>query len=500
MKLRTVACQMTIAALTALAIPICVAAQESQSAVQRSEGQHHRYKLVDIGTFGGPNSYFTFITQTLNPHGSATGFADTSTALNPPFCLVDCFASHAFVWKDGVVTDLGSLPGETGFSGPNGINARGVVAGSSFNGRFDPALGLPYFEAVVFRDGQVIDLGTFGGPLSYSAAINDRDQVVGFALNSTPDSFDLGDSCENYPMPSQMHAFIWKDGVKQDMGTLGGTDSCALFVNDTGQATGVSFTDTVVNPTTGVPTIHPFIWDGEQMRDLGSLGGTLAFANGINSRGQIAGASTLAGDQTFDAFVWDKGRFTDLGNLGGSFLEVVGFNDSGELVGQALLPDNATFHAFAAKNGKVIDLGTLGGNPCSHAIHSNSKGQIVGYSDDCFGNNSLAFLRQNGLMLDMNTLVDQSSGLTLTVGISINDRGEITAQGALANGDQRAVVLIPCDEEQGDREGCEDQSAGAGVVRQEPPSRNVSGPTPRPPAWRRMSRFHMSENVTGPKN
>ena len=50
---------------------------------------------------------------------------------------------------------------------------------------------------------------------------------MGFALNATPDSFDLGDFCQNYPMPNQMRAFIWRDGIKKDMGTLGGTDSCA---------------------------------------------------------------------------------------------------------------------------------------------------------------------------------------------------------------------------------------------------------------------------------
>ena len=492
MNFETVKLTTVIALLGLVAIPTLTA--------QARGAEHSRYKLIEISPLGGPNSYFTFITQPLNKHGVAAGFADISIPLNPPFCLVDCFASHAFVWRDGVVIDLGALPDQVGFSGPNGINARGVVAGSSSNGGFDPVLGLPYFDAVVFKDGQVIDLGTFGGPLSYSAAINNRDQVVGFALNSTPDSFDLGDSCENYPMPTQMRAFIWKDGMKQDMGTLGGTDSCALFINDRGQITGVSFTDSIVNSTTGIPTIHPFLWEDETMKDLGSLGGTLAFANGINSRGQIAGASTLAGDQTLDAFVWDKEGFTDLGNLGGSFLEVVGFNDAGQLVGQALLPDNATFHAFAVKKGKkMTDLGTLVGNPCSHAIHSNSRGQIVGYSDDCQGNNSLAFLWENGRMVDMNTLVGHSSGLTLTFGVSINERGEITAQGALANGDERAVVLIPCDHEHGDLEGCEDESAGAGVVRQAPASRSTSRMSSMP-AWRRMSRFHLRDTIAGPRN
>jgi uncharacterized membrane protein len=281
-----------------------LAAQESQEALPQG---HIRYKLVRIETFGGPNSYFMFVSQTLNNTGIATGSADTPSTLSPPFCLNDCFATHAFEWKDGRVIDLGALA-EVGASFPNAINARGVVAGVSLNGGFDPALGLPYFDAVVFKDGRVIDLGTFGGPLSYAAAVNDRDEVVGFALNSTPDAFDLGDFCQNYPMPTQMRAFVWKDGVMQDIGTLGGTDSCALFVNNRRHAAGVSFTNSIVNANTGLPTIHPFLWNGETLMDLGSLGGTLAFTNGINDRGQVAGASTLAGDRTFDAFIWEKGK------------------------------------------------------------------------------------------------------------------------------------------------------------------------------------------------
>jgi probable HAF family extracellular repeat protein len=463
----------TAAVLSILLATSAVFAQEHR-ADQEQGKEHRRYKLIEVDTFGGPNSYFIFISRPLNKHGVAAGMADTPAAVNPPLCLVDCFLTHAFLWKHGDITDLGALPG-IGGSFVNDINAKGVVTGMSLNGRTTPVFGgLPLFDAVVWKDGELTDLGTFGGPASYAGAINDHDQVVGFALNSTPDSFDLGSSCQNFPMPTQMHAFIWHQGFLRDLGTLGGTDSCALFLNQRGQVAGNSFTNSIVNPGTGRPTLHPFLWDGDEMKDLGTLGGTLAFANGINNRGQIAGASTLAGDSAFHAFLWDKGKLTDFGTLGGSFVEVIGLNETGEMVGQAQLPNSQTLHAFLAKNGVMTDLGTPDANTCSAAISINVKGQIVGSSDDCSGNNGRALLWEKGHMIDLNAFVPSYSALTLTQAALINDRGEIAAQGILPNGDQRAVLLVPCNDEESDGDSCNGDEDGAST------SFEVTGATTAP--------------------
>ena len=114
------------------------------------------------------------------------------------------------------------------------------MAGVSLN-HLDPVTLFPVFTAVVWKDGEIIDLGTFGGTFSAAEAINDRDQVVGFALNATPDSFDLGDFCseQSHAHSNAISYFVWQRGVlKGFRGTLGGTDSCALFVNDRGQKSG----------------------------------------------------------------------------------------------------------------------------------------------------------------------------------------------------------------------------------------------------------------------
>ena len=192
------------------------------------------------------------------------------------------------------------------------------------------------------------------------------------------------------------------------------------------------FTNSIVNPRTGLPTLHPFLWEGDEMMDLGTLGGTLAFVNGINSRGQVAGVSTLAGDQSIHPFLWDQGKLTDLGTLGGNSVEVIGLNDAGEVVGKAQLPGSPALHAFLAKtNDSMIDLGSLEGDPCSVAISINAQAQIVGFSDDCSGNNQHAFLWEDGRITDLNGFVPASSDFTLIQALFINDRGEIAAQGVL---------------------------------------------------------------------
>src|SRR5213080_5112028 len=68
MKRNPTAAITVITLLAALALPAPLAAQ------------HTRYKLIDIGTFGGPQS-FSFFGQarSLNNGGTLVGFADTST-------------------------------------------------------------------------------------------------------------------------------------------------------------------------------------------------------------------------------------------------------------------------------------------------------------------------------------------------------------------------------------------------------------------------------------
>ena len=52
------------------------------------------------------------------------------------------FVFHAFKWQDGVVTDLGSLPGPDNCSVATSINEDGEITGYSENGLTDPLTGI----------------------------------------------------------------------------------------------------------------------------------------------------------------------------------------------------------------------------------------------------------------------------------------------------------------------------------------------------------------------
>ena len=463
----------------ALAIPLRLAAQDKQDHNRR----HHHYQLIDMGTFGGPASYFTNgFDGILNNHGMAAGWADTSTPDPvPSFCYnPDCFVSHAFQWQSGVLTDLGTLV--AGWSSSAfWISGNGLIVGNSQNGEIDPLIpGFPEFRAVLWQNGGIVNLGTLeGGYESFAGAVNNRGQVAGAALNTIPDPF-----CLLAPgfCTTQTRAFLWQNGAMQDLGTLGtGNDAGASFINERGQIAGISYTNTTPNPVTGLPTQDPFLWQNGTMLDLGTLGGTLGSATALNNRGEVVGQSNLAGDLISHPFLWTKHRgMRDLGTFGGDTGTTEWINDAGEVVGKADLPGSPpqNHDAFLWKDGVLTDLGTLPGDSCSLAYQVNSRGQVVGTSEDqalCLvPTGEHAFLWEHGgPMVDLNSLIPPGSNLQLVFAFAINDRGEIAGIGVPPGCSPQdvdtcghAYVLIPCGE--GD-EGCEGENP-TGVTHSSPTS------------------------------
>jgi probable HAF family extracellular repeat protein len=164
--------------------------------------------MTDLGALAGvPYTEASHI----NDAGQVSGLASTDIAV------------HAVVWDQGQVTDLGTLPGDPA-SAAASINNLGHAVGWSGTWDDDPQL-----QAVLFQDGTVTWIGPLG---SVALSINDADQIVG--------------SMPAFSGPVRNHAFIYADGVLTDLNTFIPADSgivleSASGINNAGQIVGTSY-------------------------------------------------------------------------------------------------------------------------------------------------------------------------------------------------------------------------------------------------------------------
>ncbi len=151
-----------------------------------------------------------------------------SAYISPGLCLLSGAKpeDHAFKHVHGKTIDLGALePAEENCSDALGINNRGEIAGLSSSSVVDPLLGMNESRAVIWKDGELLDLGTFGGNDASASWMDDRGQVAGFALNDISDPFSLfGFFFNGSSNSTQTRAFLWENGKMKDLGTLGGPE------------------------------------------------------------------------------------------------------------------------------------------------------------------------------------------------------------------------------------------------------------------------------------
>ena len=358
-----------------------------------------------------------------------------------------------------IVTDLHTLGGPTSVA--FGVNQEGRING-------DSTLAGGQTRAFLWRNGVMIDLGTLGGPNSDSAfPLNDRGEVAGLSETATLDP--NGEDFCGFGTFLICLPFVWREGVMTPLPTLGGNNGQASEINNRGQIAGEA-ENTTKDATCAAPQvlqIRPVIFEDRDIQELPTLSDPDGFANAINDRGQVVGASGSCATPTIHAMLWQQrdGQFiaTDLGNLGGTSNNVPqDINDQSQVVGFSNLPGDTTAHAFLwTKRQGMRDLGTLPGDVNSFAYGINSKGEIVGTSLDAQGN-ARAFVRQGGALTDLNTLIPAGSPLVLLDALSLNDRGDIVGDALeVSTGEVHAYLATPCDQQNADNPG---SKAATGTV------------------------------------
>lgn len=273
------------------------------------------------------------------------------------------------------------------------------------------------------------DLGTLGGSGSMGIALNDRGQVVGESA--------LPILASGY---GRSHAFLWQHGRLADLGVVGrdfGGDmpsqSSAVAITERGLVLGNGRVEQ------NVPNSQAFVWRG-RMTVLRA--GADSVGEAINDAGQVVGWSgNDVGYGRGRAFLWQNGRTRDLGTLGGrpySWAEAI--NAHGQVVGRSYAVDDARdgeqirTRAFLWQSGRMLDLGALPGRPESEAYAINTRGQVIGSSYGATGA-AHAFIWQHGKMIDLGTL----GGATMNAS-AINGRGQVIGYGDTSKGKTHAFL------------------------------------------------------------
>ena len=348
-------------------------------------------KMTDLGTLpGGRDSYASAI----NKRAQIIGYSTTKTG-----------QEHAVLWGSAAA-DLSVIP-SSACQRRRGCAGSVVSAGSAWRVRMRRiALFVIAVVAVLAVSGAagsagsvqplwvITDLGTLGGRESRASAINASGQVVGW-------SEIKGRS---------MHPFLWRQGKAIDLAPTAG--GAARAINDRGEIVGTDGRH------------RAFLWRNGKLTYLGSLHGLsdrsappdyvpahsyTAFA--INARSQIVGMTypDSSQDPSRLSFIWRKGKMT---RIDGDVLSLDGMgsgqsvlNENGEVVGGRGYPERP----FIWSQGRLVSLRVKG-----HAAAINDRDQVVGTSLN-------GFLWEKGRLTDLGTL----PGDAASYAIAINEQGQV---------------------------------------------------------------------------
>ena len=388
---------------------------------------------LDLGTLGGTRSSG----YKVNNNGGVIGFSTLPGEM-----------SDLAFYHDGSSMQQITLGGTS--STATDLNDAGQVVGGGYT------QDNLEFQAFYFHNGQARML-SLGGSFGTATAINESGKVVGY-------SSLVGDM--------EVHAFFYDPAtdIMTDLGTLGGTTSLALNINEAGQIIGFSYTtgdiatqgfrysngqmipltldpagsswvremnssgQVVGGSMTAGGEIHAYVYDGIQIVDLGTLGGSVSEAVAINDAGVVVGNSRLAGDADSVGFFFAGNGMQPL-SMGGSQSLVVDINNAGLIAGEGYLPGDSNYTAFLYENGQYSAV-SLGGS-FAYSIALNEQGDLIG-AGQLAGSTVVL-----GFRLDSAGLQTLNLGGTCSFAWDINERGDVTGESWTAGDSEIHAFLAP---------------------------------------------------------
>ncbi len=308
------------------------------------------------------------------------------------------------------IVDIGILPGSSR-SEASAINNNGQVVGHCYLGRQ---------QAFLWENGNLIALEGLGNTTKtgFASDINDHGDIVG---GSYP------------PGTSRLNAYLYHDGITENLGTLGGYWSSARAINNNGEIAGAS-------ELRGINYKHAFSYTNGEMKLITEADqlGYVSDAMGINDNGAIVGLFRhQSAGLPYQAFVYQDGVAMPLFGPDGEMLTYAyDINNSGQVVGRA---HNG---AFIWENGQASYLGSSS----SSAKAINEAGHIVGA--DIFENEGNAALFIDGVIYNLNDLLVplETGKWILSIASDINDSGQIVGKGINPDGLTSAFLLTPLPE------------------------------------------------------
>lgn len=209
-----------------------------------------------------------------------------------------------------------------------------------------------------------------------------------------------------------------------ELGTFGGNLSGARGINNLGQVVGCS------EGPGGTWDLRVFLYDGNTMNDLGNLPGhNQTYGNSINDKGQIVGGSRQRSGP-YRGFLYDNGVFIDLGDLGVNTTDARDINEKGQITGVTNVPGYGPV-GFLYEDGIMTGIKGIKG-----ATGINDKTEIVGDWFDGAGVNKAVLNKINeGIVIDLGSL-----GGNWSAASAINEYSHVVGGSKTSNGETHAYL------------------------------------------------------------